>query len=83
LAQSEGAAAQLWRDAEFLGLDLVTPKPELGDEFKSRVEHLIEERLAARRARDWATSDRLRGELESLGVALKDSKDGTTWELRQ
>ena len=83
LAQSEGAAAQLWRDAEFLGLDLVTPKPELGDEFKSRVEHLIEERIAARRARDWATSDRLRGELESLGVALKDSKDGTTWELRQ
>ncbi len=33
----------------------------------------------ARAAKDWATSDRIRNELDDLGVALKDSPDGTTW----
>ncbi|MBX9932185.1 MAG: cysteine--tRNA ligase [Methylobacterium sp.] len=42
------------------------------------VEALIEERLAARRAKDWAASDRIRGELAGMGVAVKDDKDGTT-----
>ncbi|MFK8252004.1 cysteine--tRNA ligase [Ancylobacter terrae] len=47
------------------------------DEIEAR----IAERIEARRARDWATSDRIRDELLALGVALKDNKDGTTsWE---
>jgi len=83
------AAAQLARDAEFLGLDLAaTAKraaetPGLDAETKSRVEALVAERLASRRAKNWDASDRLREQLESLGVTLKDSKDGTTWELRR
>ncbi|KQP61537.1 cysteine--tRNA ligase [Methylobacterium sp. Leaf399] len=45
-----------------------------------RVEGLIAERKAARAARDWAESDRLRDLLLGLGVAIKDNKDGaTTW----
>jgi len=51
--------------------------------FQRVCEALVAERLASRRAKDWAASDRLRVELESLGVTLKDSKDGTTWELRR
>jgi cysteinyl-tRNA synthetase len=47
------------------------------------IERLVEERSAARAKKDWKESDRLREELERLGVALKDSKDGTTWELRR
>jgi cysteinyl-tRNA synthetase len=87
LAQA-GNAAQLWRDAEFLGVDLsaairAQAEPALADDVRVQVEALVEQRLAARRARDWATSDRLRGELEALGVALKDSKDATTWEVRK
>jgi cysteinyl-tRNA synthetase len=42
---------------------------------------LLEQRAAARAARDFATSDRLRDELAAMGVVLKDSKDGTTWEV--
>lgn len=39
-------------------------------------------RLAARRARDWAESDRIRDDLARQGIALKDEKDGTTtWSL--
>ena len=31
--------------------------------------------------RDWQESDRIRDELAKMGVVLKDTKDGTTWEI--
>ena len=47
----------------------------------SEAEALIARRGAARAAKDWKESDRLRDELAALGVAVKDNKDGTTdWE---
>ncbi len=46
-----------------------------------KVEALINARTAARRAKNFAESDRIRGELAAMGVVLKDSKDGTTWEI--
>lgn len=46
------------------------------------VERLIEERRAARAAKDWAASDRARDALTAMGVAVKDGKDGTTtWSV--
>ena len=51
---------------------------------KARVQDLIEARLAARAAKDWTLSDRIRDELLEMGVALKDNKDGTTsWEVKR
>jgi cysteinyl-tRNA synthetase len=48
----------------------------------ARVEALIAARKDARASRNWAESDRIRDELASMGVALKDNKDGTTtWEV--
>ncbi|MDV2983566.1 UNVERIFIED_CONTAM: cysteine--tRNA ligase [Methylobacteriaceae bacterium AG10] len=44
----------------------------------ARVEALIAERKAARAAKDWAASDRVRDALTALGVSVKDNKDGTT-----
>ncbi|MGE0750178.1 MAG: cysteine--tRNA ligase [Variibacter sp.] len=45
------------------------------------VEALIAARNAARKAKNFAESDRIRDELAAMGVVLKDSKDGTTWEV--
>ncbi len=46
------------------------------------VEALIADRKAARAAKNWAESDRLRDEIAKLGVTVKDNKDGTTtWEV--
>jgi cysteinyl-tRNA synthetase len=54
-----------------------------GDEeaIKRRVSQLVDDRKAARARKDWEESDRIRDELAKMGVALKDTKDGTTWEI--
>jgi cysteinyl-tRNA synthetase len=41
----------------------------------------IESRLAARKIKNFAESDRIRDELAAMGVVLKDTKDGTTWDI--
>ena len=45
----------------------------------AEVEALIAQRLAAREAKNWAESDRIRDELAERGVILEDSKGTTTW----
>jgi cysteinyl-tRNA synthetase len=45
------------------------------------IDSLISERTAARARKDFAESDRIRDQLAAMGVAIKDSKEGTTWEL--
>jgi len=45
------------------------------------VETLIANRTAARARKDFKESDRIRNELAAMGVVIKDSKDGTTWEI--
>ena len=49
--------------------------------YRDVVEALIANRAAARARRDFKESDRIRDELAAMGVVLKDSKDGTTWEI--
>jgi cysteinyl-tRNA synthetase len=49
----------------------------------SRVNYLIEERLAARKAKNFKESDRIRDELLAQGIVLKDGPDGTTWEVKR
>jgi cysteinyl-tRNA synthetase len=47
----------------------------------SKVESLIAARTAARARKDFKESDRIRDELAAMGVAIKDSKEGTSWEI--
>lgn len=41
---------------------------------------IIDLRKNARSNKDFATSDKIRNELASLGIILKDTREGTTWE---
>ncbi len=59
-------------------LDRLTPKIDLDED---KVKKLIEARGAARAKKDFEESDRIRDELAAMGVVLKDSKEGTTWEI--
>jgi cysteinyl-tRNA synthetase len=45
------------------------------------VDGLIAARNAARKAKNFAEADRIRDELAAMGVVVKDSKDGTAWEI--
>jgi cysteinyl-tRNA synthetase len=47
---------------------------------ESTIAALIEQRAAAKKARNFAEADRIRSELLAQGVVLKDSPTGTTWE---
>ena len=47
----------------------------------AKVDALVAERTAARARKDFKESDRLRDELAAMGVVIKDSKEGTTWEI--
>ncbi|HEY5082462.1 MAG TPA: cysteine--tRNA ligase [Bauldia sp.] len=53
------------------------------------VQDLITDRLSARAAKDFAEADRIRDELDAMGIALKDAKDPntgelvTTWEVKR
>ena len=46
-----------------------------------RIDRLISDRTAARARKDFKESDRIRDELAAMGVVIKDSKEGTTWEI--
>jgi cysteinyl-tRNA synthetase len=45
------------------------------------IDSLISARTAARSRKDFGESDRIRDELAAMGVTIKDSKKGTTWEI--
>ena len=49
---------------------------DAADELPPALAALLEQRAAARAARDWAASDRLRDELAAQGVTVEDTRDG-------
>lgn len=46
----------------------------------SVVDMVLDIRQQAKAAKDWATSDRIRDGLASVGIRVKDRKDGYDWE---
>ena len=44
---------------------------------------LLTTRNEAKQNKDWATADKIRDELNSYGIAIKDTKDGSEWEIIQ
>ena len=44
---------------------------------------ILEARQSAKDNKDWAASDKIRDKLQELGIAVKDSKEGASWELKK
>ena len=52
-----------------------------GKTIAGLMEMVIEERAKAKASKDWDTSDSIRNHLKSLGIVVKDTKDGAEWTL--
>jgi cysteinyl-tRNA synthetase len=84
------AASMAVASAQMLGLLFVSPTDWKSARTESaaindiEVSTLISARNTARAAKNWVESDRIRAELATMGIALKDNKDGTTtWEVKR
>ena len=49
-------------------------------ELEAYVLARIEDRKAAKKAKDFATADAIREELAAKGIMIKDTREGTIWE---
>jgi cysteinyl-tRNA synthetase len=57
----------------------ILPDAEPADDLDPAIAALLDARIEARGARDFAASDRLRDELAALGVTVEDTRDGQRW----
>jgi cysteinyl-tRNA synthetase len=78
LGEAQEALLEL---AKVLGLMLEEKRDRVGDAAPF-IELLIELRRQLRQHENWDLADRIRKELESLGVSLEDGKAGTTWRMK-
>jgi len=86
LESGDTAAAGAARSALAAGLRVLGCDPEVGTDASGvvgpLVELLLEQREAARRARDFAAADSIRDRLLEVGVQVEDSAQGPRWYLR-
>lgn len=62
-------------------LDLCT-KSEINQELETYIQNKIEERLTAKKNKNYALADQIRDELASKNIILKDTASGTTYEIK-
>lgn len=72
-------AKQFAEMAAIFGIELATATEAPADE---KIEALVKQRDAARAARDFETSDRLRDQLKEMGIILEDTPQGTRWRKK-
>ena len=65
-----------------LSLDKAKPAEKEKIEVPDEIRQIAEQRLSARKDKNWAESDRLRDKLAEMGYAIIDSKDGYTIEKK-
>lgn len=69
-------------------LGLLGQEPEVflqsgaNDDDVAEIEALIQQRLDARAAKDWAAADQARDKLTEMGIILEDGPQGTTWRRK-
>ncbi|MAR78529.1 MAG: cysteine--tRNA ligase [Gammaproteobacteria bacterium] len=76
--------ASLIASCNFIGLNILDTshvKRELPSNINvKKIDQLIKERLAAKKAGDYTKADEIRDKLSSMSIEIKDSKDNTSWQ---
>ncbi|WP_107850453.1 cysteine--tRNA ligase [Oceanimonas marisflavi] len=86
-AAAAGLGGRLRELAGVLGLLEQDPEAFLrgdagADDEVAEIERLIQARLDARKARDWAAADAARDSLTAMGIVLEDGPEGTRWRRK-
>ncbi|WP_423807236.1 cysteine--tRNA ligase [Photobacterium damselae] len=86
MAAASVLGARMRELADVLGL--LGQEPEVflqsgaNDDDVAEIEALIQQRLDARAAKDWAAADQARDKLTEMGIILEDGPQGTTWRRK-
>ena len=86
VSQALPLAALLRKLGGILGILQGEPEAFLksgADVDEAWIQSMIDQRVAAKKNRDFAEADRIRAELASKGVILEDSREGTTWRIER
>ena len=85
--------ADLKKAGEVLGIMLQSPDVYFGQQKErllqdkaidpQTVEQLVKDRTTARLNKDWEKADRIRAQLEEMGVVVEDRPEGSVWKLNQ
>jgi cysteinyl-tRNA synthetase len=62
--------------------DEKTGKSDNNGVLEGTIDLLLKLRVEAKNNKDWGTADKIRNELNALGVEIKDTKDGFEWSLK-
>ncbi len=76
-----GVLGLFQQDASQFLLDLRSMQAKRKDIDVSRIENALQERLEARKNKDFARSDAIRDELADLGIELRDTPEGAVWDV--
>ena len=91
LKENTNDATKLAVIADFdtvLSLDLINKaaksvsSADFSNEDTARIESLVQARTEARKNKNWAEADRIRDELDAMGITVKDTKDGPVWSKK-
>ena len=88
MAAANAMASHLRKLSAVLGLLEQEPEAFLqsgaqaDDSEVAEIEALIQQRLDARKAKDWAAADAARDRLNEMGIVLEDGPQGTTWRRK-
>lgn len=67
-----------------LSLDLLKEEENnIDEELKKYIEEMINKRIEAKQNKDYSLADQIRNDLEEKGIILKDTREGTTYEIKK
>ena len=77
-----GPKSKLLMIAKVLGIFEDKSYNKISDELNKEIEILIKERSIAKEKKNFDLADEIRTKLENLGVEIKDTPDGTSWQVK-
>ena len=78
--EAEEVSKLMMRFDKVLG---VIGKIKIEDKLSKEAEELIRKREEARKAKDWATADKIRQQLRHMGIVVEDTPQGLKWRIEK